>query len=91
MKYIYWNIRGIGNLDTQIPAWYWHRLHLQNSVVNDNNKIWCLWSNQINTNILFNSAQCIALSYISNGSIIYTAAIYASTKYTTRRQLWMDL
>lgn len=117
MNYIYWNIRGIGNQESQlhlfqltsthkpdfifiaeplvcyhtIPAWYSQRLHLQNHVVNDKNTLWCLWNNQHSVNILASTDQCIAFSYMADGSLIFTTAIYASTVYTSRRDIWLLL
>jgi len=118
MKYIYWNLRGMGNLDTQIhlahmvtshkpdflflaeplvtpqhiPAWYWNRLNLQSGVIHNlTNTLWCIWNTHYNVNILHNSAQCMAFSYIYDNTLIHIAAVYASTLYTTRRTLWLDL
>jgi len=117
MKYLYWNIRGIGNQESQmhlfqllsshkpefifpteplvsfhtVPSWYWQRLNLTNYMMNDKNTLWCIWNNQHSVNILVNTDQCIAFSYMADGSLIYTAAIYASTLYKTRRELWLVL
>jgi len=59
--------------------------------MNERNILWCLWNNQHNVNILMNNNQCIAFSYLSEGTLIFTAAIYASTLYTIRRELWHAL
>jgi hypothetical protein len=120
MKCIFWNIRGIGNIETQvhlfymikthkpdflflaeplvsfsaIPSWYWKRLNLTHYVINNNNTIptiWCLWNNLQNTTVLLNNSQCIALSFYVGGVPNYIAAIYASTFYIKRRNLWQDL
>jgi hypothetical protein len=117
MRYIYWNIRGIGNIETQmhlfqllskhkpeflflaeplvahhtIHSWYWQKANLQNYVINDRNSIWCLWNSQQLVTILLNKSQCIAFSFLHEGSIIYTAVVYAATTYTIRRELWRDL
>lgn len=120
MKCLYWNIRGMGNIETQvhlfhmikkhkpdllflaeplvsftaIPFWYWHKLNLHHSVVNNNNNtptIWCLWNNKYKLNILMNNDQCITFTCIDEGKIIHIAAIYAATLYTTRRDLWLNL
>ena len=75
-----------------ISAGYWHKLNLHNHVVNNTkNTLWCLWSKKHTVNILLNNSQCIALSYMSDGSLIHIAAVYASTLYITRRKLWLDL
>jgi len=120
MKCIFWNIRGIGNLETQIhlfhliqtykpdflflaeplinftdiPPWYWKKLHLHNNILNHHNNIptlWCLWNNHQHITILLNTAQCLAFTFLDEGTPTYMAAIYASTLYMNRRKLWLDL
>lgn len=120
MKCLFWNIRGIGNLETQIhlfhliktnkpdflflaepfvsfniiPGWYWKRLNLHNHVVNLNNStptLWCLWNKQHTITILINCDQCVAFTYNEESSLVYIAAIYASTNYVHRRKLWQTL
>jgi hypothetical protein len=120
MKCIFWNIRGIGNLETQvhlfhlvkthkpdflflaeplitftdIPSWYWKKLHLHNSIINQHNNtpsLWCLWNNQYHITILLNTTQCIAFTFLVDGVPTYIAVIYASTLYLNRRKLWLDL
>ena len=120
MRCLFWNIRGIGNLETQIhlfhliksnkpdflflaepivsfnslPGWYWKRLNLHNNAVNFNNcnsTLWCLWNKKHNVTTLHNTAQCIAFTFIEEGTPNFIAAIYASTFYVNRRELWLDL
>jgi len=120
MKCISWNIRGVGNFETQIhlfhmikthkpdflflaeplisfasfPSWFWTRLNLHNHVLNHTNSIpslWCLWHKQYTVSILLNKPQCIAFTYIDEGTPVFIAAIYASTFYIRRRELWLDL
>lgn len=120
MKWIFWNIRGVGNLDTQIhlfhmlkkhkpdilflaeplisfnsiPSWYWNKLNLHHHAINISKKtptLWCLWNNKYTITILLNKAQCIAFTYVDEGTPTFIAAIYASTLYINRRELWFDL
>jgi len=74
-----------------IPTWYWQKVNLQHCVTNDRNSIWCLWNSQHHVSILLNKGPCIAFSFMYEGSLIYTAVVYASTRYTNRRELWSDL
>ena len=79
---------------TDIPPWFWKKLNLHNNVVNNNNStptIWCLWNNTYNLTVLLNTAQCIAFRFEVAGVSLYIAAIYASTHYLTRRNLWLEL
>ena len=53
--------------------------------------LWALWGSEVSANVVFVSDQCIALEISSHQSLVYVAAVYASTFYLKRRQLWADL
>ena len=53
--------------------------------------LWALKGNDFLATIIFVSDQSIALEISCDQSIVYIAAIYASTYYVKRRQFWTDL
>jgi hypothetical protein len=79
----------------QIPAWYWPYIGVSKYCINNRGpllpNLWALWGNELITTVIFVSDQCIALEISCYQSSVYIAAIYASTYYVKRRQLWADL
>ncbi|XP_039690616.1 uncharacterized protein [Medicago truncatula] len=79
----------------QIPAWYWHSIGVSKYCINNRGplfpNLWALWGNELIATVIFVSDQCIALEISCYQSSVYIAAIYASTYYVKRRQLWADL
>jgi len=53
--------------------------------------LWAIWGNDLLATVIFVSDQCIALEISCYQSTVYIAAVYASTYYLRRRQLWADL
>ena len=78
-----------------VPSWYWNNIGVSKYCLNvrDNLQpnLWTLWGNDVSSTVLFVSDQCIALQISCHQSRVYIAAIYASTLYLKRRQLWADL
>jgi hypothetical protein len=80
---------------SQIPAWYWAIICVSKYCINNRGSLlpnhWALWGNELLATVIFVSDQCIALEISCYQSTIYIAAVYASTYYLRRRQLWADL
>lgn len=69
-------------------------LELQNTINNRGPllpNLWALWGSALNPIVIFISDQCIALEFSYHQTSVYIAAVYASTYYLKRRQLWADL
>lgn len=79
----------------KIPAWFWKSIGVCNFSINDRSplipNLWALWGTEVNHTIIFMSSQCIAMEVFYLQSSFYIAAIYASTLYLSRRDLWADL
>lgn len=121
MKILYWNVRGLGNLDTrlvikklclthkpdilflsepmipleQVRTGFWKYLKLKVIAVNNRGNllpnIWCLCADHVSLNVISISGQHLSCSINVDNQVIYISAIYASTSYSTRRQLWNEL
>jgi len=80
---------------SQIPDWYWRSIGVFKFFVNDKGSalpnLWALWRNSSSPIVIFVSSQCIILELSLNNANVYVAAVYASTSYLTRRELWANL
>jgi len=79
----------------QIPTWYWLTIGVSKYCINNRGpllpNLWALLGNDLLATVIFVSDQCIALEISCYQSTVYIAAVYASTYYLHRRQLWDDL
>jgi len=79
----------------QIPSWYWTSIGVLNLCVNERGSLilnlWEIWGRDINPYVIFVYSQCIILEVSCHQTTVYVAAVYASTSYSTRHQLWHDL
>jgi len=79
----------------QIPAWYWPSIGVNKYCINNRGpllpNLWALWGTDLTATVVFVSDQCIALEISYYQSTVYIVAVYASTYYVKRRQLWADL
>jgi hypothetical protein len=75
-----------------VPSWYWASIGVLKYCMNVRENLlpnlWALWGNEVSTEVLFVSDQCIALEISCHQSTVYIAAVYASIYYLKRRQLW---
>lgn len=80
---------------SQIPTSCLQQLNLKIFAVNDRaqliSNLWCLCSHNYSPNIIASSLQFVALSIPIGDQLICVAAVYASTNYIARRDLWEDL
>lgn len=80
---------------SQIPISCLQRLNLKIFAVNNRaqliSNLWCLCSHNYSPNIIASSLQFVALSIPIGDQLICVAAVYASTNYIARRDLWEDL
>jgi ribonuclease HI len=67
------------------------KLFATNSRHNQLPNLWCLCKVNISPTILSSDSQCVSFSIVDNSKTIAIAAVYASTNYLTRRQLWDSL
>jgi len=78
-----------------IPTWYWPTIGITTYCLNNRGSLlpnlWALWGNDLLVTIIFVSDQCIAMEISCFQSTVYIAAVYASTYYIGRRQLWAEL
>lgn len=78
-----------------VTSWYWNSIGVSHFCLNVGGhlqpNLWALWSKDTLSSVLFVSDQCIALQVSCQQSHVYIAAVYASTFYLKRRQLWADL
>lgn len=51
-------------------------------------KLWCLCSGTYSPHVISNSKQQVSFKFFAHGSDLYVSAIYASTNYIERRDLW---
>ncbi|KEH17749.1 endonuclease/exonuclease/phosphatase family protein [Medicago truncatula] len=80
---------------SRISDLYWRSIGVANFCVNNRGSalpnLWALWGNTISPSVIFVSSQCIILELSIDNNNVYVAAVYASTNYLTRRDLWADL
>lgn len=118
---LYWNIRGIGNLDSRlilqklcvsqrpdflfiaelwidfdrVPCSFWRKLNLKLFVTNtrDNSipSLWGLCLMNLTPFVISVTSQQVSFSVDWDCQKVFVSAVYASTCYILRRQLWMDL
>ncbi|KEH15675.1 endonuclease/exonuclease/phosphatase family protein, partial [Medicago truncatula] len=78
-----------------VPPWYWDSIGVSKYCVNGREilqpNLWALWGREVSAIVMFISDQCIALEISCHQSTVYVAAVYASTFYLKRRQLWAEL
>jgi hypothetical protein len=78
----------------QVPSWYWYSIGVTKYCTNYRGNlllnIWALWGSEVTPVVIFMSSQCIALEFSWQQSSVYIAAVYASTFYVSRRQLWAE-
>ena len=78
-----------------IPVWYWPTIGVTKYCINNRGSLlpnlWALWGNDVIAMVIFVFDQCIDLEISCYQSTVYIAAVYASTYYIGRRQLWADL
>lgn len=53
--------------------------------------IWCLCVRSLSPTVVYATSQLCAFSVIVNSHQFFISAIYASTAYMTRKDLWKDL
>jgi hypothetical protein len=79
----------------RIPHRWFHRLGLKlfavNSRLNNLPNLWCLCSISLNPTLLAVDDQHISLSVVIDGKTFGLSAVYASTCYIHRRNLWNAL
>lgn len=82
------------NLDA-FPKMFWTQLGLRpfsvNSRPNLAPNLWCLCRDVLNPTVIASSPQQVSFSVVVQGQELFTSAIYASTSYASRRELWNEL
>jgi len=77
------------------PRRWFHNLHYKlfavNSKLNLLPNLWCLCKIGLEPTILLYDSQLVAFTIDTDNKTLAFAAIYASTNYLTRRQLWNSL
>jgi hypothetical protein len=78
-----------------VPSWFWKSINITkfcvNSRLNNIPNLWGMWSSTFDPLVIFASDQCLVLEFTERNHKFYLAAVYASTSYLHRRQLWSDL
>lgn len=74
-------------------GFYMEHLDTQGSYANINNKIWLLWINDFNVNIIKDSEQHITchINHVSTGIIYHASFVYAKCRTVLRKLLWEEL
>lgn len=82
------------NLDA-FPKMFWTQLGLRPFSVNSHPNLapnlWCLCRDVLNPTVIASSPQQVSFSVVVQGQELFTSAIYASTSYASRRELWNEL
>ncbi|PNX79890.1 putative NBS resistance protein [Trifolium pratense] len=72
---------------------FWNNLNLKSIGFNVSNKpsLWCLCSNNCSPTLVASTSQFCAFQVHIGSNVVYIAAVYASTSYIIRRNMWKDL
>lgn len=80
---------------SDFPVSFWSSVGLKPIVFNNRSpklpNLWCLGAVSISHQIIFVSSQYCAFSVVYDNQILYFAAVYASTLYKNRKDLWKEL
>jgi exonuclease III len=77
------------------PSRWLHRLGYKLFVLNDRDNLipnlWCIYKNSLDPSVLTLNDQLVAFTITEQDKVFGIAAIYTSTCYIKRRQLWYNV